>query len=188
VDNRTSELFNEQSNINKGLSSRISNLDENITNSQKDTINYIQKLNNDTKDIHLKINDNEKLILQAQEESMKAIQNHNNILHELTLQNKNIANEFLNVAQETANDPQKFKILSVALAKSMECVNVLSDKVAFLEDLLDKIQVKVTEIDSKRSFNLVRNLASPRASSSRSTTTNNETNINIIKNDDNTEI
>jgi hypothetical protein len=133
------------------------------------------------------MNDNEKSIIQAQEESMKAIQNHNNILNDLTLQNKNMANEFLNVAQDTVNDPQKFKILSVALAKSMECVNVLSDKVAFLEDILDKLQVKVAEMDSKRAFSLVRNLASPRASSSSrsTTTTNTET---IIKNDDNTEI
>jgi len=122
------------------------------------------------------MNENEKLITQVQDETMKALSNHNNILKELSSQNRTMATEFLNVAQDTANDPSKFKIISVALGKSMECVNVLSDKVAALESLLDTLQVKITEMDSRRSFNMIRSFATPRSTAQNNTETN--TNIN----------
>ena len=181
VDNRTTELFNQQSTINKNVSARITHLDKNITMSQKETLNNLKNYNEDITGVQksiLKMNDNN---IKAHEELSKVVNNHNLILENLTEQNKNIAKMFKGVAEEVANEPGKNNIIISAISNVTEYMNTITDKVGLLEAIINSLQEKINTMETNNSLRnlgrgaaILRNMRSPR----------NNTNNNLNENDE----
>lgn len=130
------------------MNNRIINLDKNITMNEKNILSTIKNYGDDINKIHKEMLSVTNNITESNTFLLKSVENHNNILGEITKQNKILSKEFLDVAQNVANEPGKLDLLVAAIYNVAEPLSVISDKVKVLEGAIEILQEKILKLET----------------------------------------